>query len=151
MYKAIDIANWFIFYNEFKRNMMNEDTDYMSNLRLQKLVFYAQSAAMALKGKPLFEEKIEAWTHGPVIPEVYAELKKYKSSGISEYNEESIQKISKEDSKILEQVYEIFGEYSAWGLRNLTHSEEPWMSTPQGEVISLDKMAKTFKANYIED
>ena len=45
--------------------------DTISNMKLQKLVYYAQGFALAITGKPLFQEDIEAWEHGPVAPALY--------------------------------------------------------------------------------
>ncbi|OQY42717.1 MAG: hypothetical protein B6240_13665 [Desulfobacteraceae bacterium 4572_87] len=52
--------------------MLDEEAgDLISNLKLQKLVYYAQGFYLALYDEPLFNEPIEAWTHGPVIRELY--------------------------------------------------------------------------------
>lgn len=63
--------------------------------------------------------------------------------------------ISEEDVELLENVYQTFGTYSAWGLRNLTHGERPWIeATDNGRVmnreISRDSIRDYFKHNYIE-
>jgi len=57
-----DVARYFLTL------MSEENGDLISNLKLQKLVYYAQGSSLALWGNPLFSEKIEAWLHGPVIP-----------------------------------------------------------------------------------
>ena len=49
MYDVNKIADWFIWYNEYIRNFKDEDTDNISNMKLQKLLFYAQSAFLAYK------------------------------------------------------------------------------------------------------
>lgn len=150
MYDIKKIADWFIWYNEYVRELKNEDTDNISNLKLQKLLYYAQSAFLAIKGELLFNNDILAWQHGPVIKEIYERYRDNGSQGITEYNSESLNEISKEDNEILIEVYNLFGEYSAWGLRNLTHSESPWQTTKRNEVISTDKMLETFKQKYLE-
>ena len=150
MYDVNKIAEWFIWYNEYIRDFEDEDTDDISNMKSQKLLFYAQSAFLAIKGKPLFNNKILAWQHGPVIKEVYEKYKDKGNQGIIEYDENNLKDISKEDNDLLIDVYNLFGEYSAWGLRNLTHSENPWKSTKRNEVITTDKMAKEFKEKYLE-
>lgn len=66
MYKATEIANWFLSYNDYLREIEDEDTDYISNLKLQKLLYYAQGSFLSIYDKPLFEDPIEAWRHGPV-------------------------------------------------------------------------------------
>ena len=63
---------------------------------------------------------------------------------------DDIKDISKDDTNLLIDIYNLFAEYSAWGLRNLTHSETPWKSTKRNEVIKTDKMASTFKEKYLE-
>ena len=57
---------------------------------------------------------------------------------------------TQEENGILEDVYDEFGQYSAWKLRNMTHEETPWQSTPQNEVISQAAIADYFRANYVE-
>jgi prophage ps3 protein 01 len=150
MYDVNKIANWFIWYNEYIRDFENEDTDDITNMKLQKLLFYAQSAFLAIKGVPLFNNNILAWEHGPVIPEIYDKFKINGNKGITEYSENDLKDISKDDVNLLIDVYNLFGEYSAWGLRNLTHSENPWKSTERNDVITIDKMANTFKEKYLE-
>ena len=150
MYDVNKIANWFIWYNEYIRDFENEDTDDITNMKLQKLLFYAQSDFLAIKGVPLFNNNILAWEHGPVIPEIYDKFKINGNKGITEYNENDLKDISKDDVNLLIDVYNLFGEYSAWGLRNLTHSENPWKTTKRNDVIAIDKMANTFKEKYLE-
>lgn len=64
-YSALDIAEWFLYYN---RSIMEEyDAEYISNLKLQKLLYYAQGCYLALRDKSLFCDNILAWKHGPVV------------------------------------------------------------------------------------
>ena len=52
----------------------------ISNLKLQKLAYYSQGFFGAIYDKPLFNERVEAWTYGPVIPELYHEYKCHGSN-----------------------------------------------------------------------
>lgn len=54
------------------------DDDFITNLKLNKLLYYAQGAYLARTGRPLFNEQIEAWAYGPVVPSIY---RKYKVCG----------------------------------------------------------------------
>ena len=148
MYDVKDIANWFLIYNLFIET--DQGADGISNLKLQKLLYYAQSAFLALKNELLFSNEIVAWQHGPVIEEIYHKYKDFGSGDI-EVNIENGPQIDKETEKILMNVYDTFGEYSAWGLRNLTHSEKPWLETPLNKVISTETMKESFKENYVEN
>ncbi len=63
VYKAIDIANYII-------NKCTIDLKPVSNLQLQKILYYVQRESL-WRGKPAFNDIIEAWQFGPVVPEVY--------------------------------------------------------------------------------
>lgn len=45
----------------------------MTTMKLQKLVYYCQAWSLVWDGKPIFEEKIQAWASGPVVRELYNE------------------------------------------------------------------------------
>ena len=150
MNTAKQIAEWFLYYNAMKIEEFGEGVDQISNLKLQKLLYYAQGCYLALKDQPLFDEDFLAWIHGPVIQCIYDEYKQYGSCGIPKPdNYENI--LSNEVQEILVEVYDIFGKYSAWGLRNMTHQEDPWKNTPNMGVISKESIKKYFKEHYIEN
>lgn len=146
MYSALDVSKWFLYYNNI---FINEyDADLITNLKLQKLLYYAQGCYLAINDKPLFKESIEAWTHGPVVRDVYNHYKKNQSRGI-EYIGDYNGCINSDDEKILKEVYDIFAKYSAWGLRNMTHDERPWKETEKGKEIKQNLIKDYFKENYI--
>lgn len=62
---------------EFFIHLANNTGSYISNLKLQKLVYYAQAWYLGIYGTSLFEEDFEAWVHGPVIPALYREYKEF--------------------------------------------------------------------------
>lgn len=107
-------------------------------LKLVKLVYIALGWHIALTGKLLFEEPVEAWKHGPVVPSVYHEFKHFKSGPISEKSsnfdldsfEFTTPKIPSGDETtnlILSKVWAAYKRFSAWDLRNKTHeSGGPW-------------------------
>jgi uncharacterized phage-associated protein len=100
--------------------------DLISNLKLQKLVYYAQGFHLALFDKPLFEEKIEAWAHGPVIPALYREYKQFGSKAIPIPDDLDLSIYDQQTKDLLDEVYAVFGQFSAWKLRNMTHKEPTW-------------------------
>lgn len=142
MYSALDIAKWFLNINRAQMNF--EDSEYITNLKLQKLLYYAQGYYLARKNDPLFKEDFIAWEHGPVIRKVYDEYKKNGAKGI-EYNEDFNISIDKETEIILNEVYEKFGQFSAWKLRDMTHQEMPWKTTTRNDIISKEKIKEYFK------
>ena len=72
MNTARQVAHYFLSFTD------EEAVEFISNMKLQKLCYCAQGFHLALTGKPLFPESIEAWTHGPVIPALY---RSYKGCG----------------------------------------------------------------------
>ena len=121
-----------------------DEGDIISNLKLQKLLYYAQGFHLALYGDPLFPEKIVAWNLGPVVPEVYHEYKTYGSNHIPPPDDINFEIYSEEIRELLKDVYTIFGQFSAWRLRQMTHDEPPWRDTPSENVISLKRMKEYF-------
>ena len=115
----------------------------LTDLKLQKLLYYAQGIAIKYTGKPLFNENLVAWDLGPVVPKVYNKYKKYGKKPI----DEPIEKPNFENNDIeviLKDVYEDYGQFSASKLVKMTHDETPWKETPKNNVISIDKMRAFF-------
>ena len=142
---CFDVADYFL-------AQIDEDVgDLISNLKLQKLVYYAQGFHLAIFGWPLFDESLEAWTHGPVVPALYQKYKDYKSNSIARPEGIDFTKFDRDSRDLLDEVYSAFGQYSAWKLRNMTHQESPWRDAyrPDAAVpnntISHDSMIRFFK------
>lgn len=120
MLSCDDVAKYFLALNDESAG------DLISNLKLQKLAYYAQGFCLALYGRPLFSERIEAWQHGPVVPDLYHQYKGYGSNAIPAPEGLDYSTYSVEEQKLLDEVYEVYGQFSAWKLRNMTHDEAPW-------------------------
>ena len=136
-YKALDIANKIISKTDL------EHGDTISNLKLQKMLYYQQGFHLAYFGTPLFDEDIVAWQYGPVVPSVYKEYKSFESNSIST-SEEGIS-LSDDEEELFNNVYEEYNQFSAVSLMKMTHEESPWKTTEINSVISRDKMAAFFK------
>jgi uncharacterized phage-associated protein len=120
MYRALQIAKYFI-------ALCNADEgDLLSNLKLQKLLYYGQGFHLAINGKRLFRENVEAWTYGPVVPPVYHEYKSYDNGVLPPPTDFNPDEIDEEARGILNEVFQVYGQYSAWKLANMTHEEPPW-------------------------
>lgn len=139
-YKVIDIANKIL-----AKASNSEVDELICNLKLQKMLYYMQGFHLAYFDNPLFEEDIEAWMYGPVVPAVYDTFKSNGNKGIS-FDGAPIE-LTSEEEILFNEVYRVYGAYSAVGLMNLTHSEMPWKSTTTGvgNVIDKDLMRKFFK------
>lgn len=123
-----------------------ESEDLISNMKLQKLLYYMQGFYLAYFDRPLFKENIESWMYGPVVPSVYKEFKSFGNNGI-EFKGDVISLQSAIEENLFNEVFRIYSKYSASGLMEMTHSETPWKSTKAGvgNVISLELMKQFFK------
>lgn len=139
-YPVLAVANKILAYGASATN-----GELVSNLKLQKLLYYVQGFHLAVFGEPLFEEEIEAWMYGPVVPSVYAHYQEYGNKGIEPESE--VLELSSEEEALFAEVLRVYGDYSAIGLMNLTHNEYPWKSTPEGRghVIDKEKLRTFFK------
>ncbi len=145
MYKAIDIAKKLLLTAK-RDSVIEGQGELMSNMKLQKMLYYEQGFHLAVFGTPLFEEEIEAWMYGPVVPAVYEVYKDYGYNGIDPGKVEEIS-LSDREQALFDEVYKVYGAFSAIGLMNMTHRESPWANTPAGvgSVISRDKMVEFFR------
>jgi uncharacterized phage-associated protein len=123
--------------------------DTISNLKLQKLLYYQQGFHLATFDTPLFEEDIEAWMYGPVIPCIYNEYKHF-GQGAIEIDErfDVPDTLTDAQKDLIIEVYEVYGQYAAFRLMEFTHQEEPWKHVPHGpgNIISKESMRRFFKS-----
>ena len=145
---ASQVAEWFLAYNRIAED--EKGAEHISNLKLQKLLYYAQGTFLPLTDAPLFDDEIVAWLHGPVVESVYYQYKNYGSQGISFDDDFDFSEFTPQENELLTEVYDVFGQYSAWKLRNMTHQETPWRTTKQNSVIQQQKIKEYFKKEYIE-
>lgn len=139
------VADYFIW-------LANSTGSYVSNLKLQKLVYYAQAWHLALKGSPLFNEDFEAWIHGPVIPSLYHEYKDFGWHPIDRYihDEELFEGLG----DVIEFLNEVADEYfsvDAYDLERMTHLETPWLRARAGlspDALSNAVIEKAWMKEY---
>ena len=124
-----------------------EDTGF-SNLKLQKLLYYAQGFHLAVFEDSLFDNEIYAWQHGPVCPDIY-HIYKPNGSNVIEYENEGIDfnaLFNDAQIELLDEIYDVFGQYSAWKLRNMTHEEPTWINNEaEALLITNNEMKEYFK------
>ena len=128
-----EIAKYFLIRAE-------KDGELITPLKMQKLVYFAYVFYLVSKrgAEKLFEEKIEAWPAGPVIPSLYKKLKKYGSAPINvkSFVDISEKKIfEKNDQRIiniLDKAYETCQKYTAFELVVLSHREKGWLEARKG-------------------
>ena len=142
MSNVINISNYIIKYcmeKEYK----------ITNLRLQKILYYVQGYFFKAYDQPAFLEEIVAWPYGPVVPEAYYNFCSFGRDDLCLYEniEYDFSSISKEEKKYINTIVDICSSISVTELVNKTHSEEPWKTTQERTIIDFEKIAGFFQFN----
>ena len=95
-----------------------------TTLKLQKLVYYAQAWSLVWDEKPLFDEKIEAWVNGPVVPELFESHR--GTFSVSEIPQGIPDNLTDDQKATVNMVLKHYGDKPAYWLVRLSHSEPPW-------------------------
>jgi uncharacterized phage-associated protein len=147
MYSSLQIAEYFI-----RKGI--KDKRPMSLLKVMKMVYIAHGYFLATKGRPLIEEKIEAWKYGPVIPAIYGYYKSFKREPINKETYPGVGLLYYNEgrtTRFLDKVYDRYISFSASQLVRLTH--EP--GTPWSKTYSIGESGKVIPnsliAQYYED
>ena len=152
MYSALDVARYVV-------NYANAHGMIVSNLKLQKILYFIQLKFLLNNpARPCFDEDIEAWTFGPVVPVVYREFKRYGSLGIPEVKKYFDQskglwnmeiknystKLTPDDQEVVNEVVNLCDKYSASDLVTITHKQSPlieaYKKRKRNAVISIESM-----------
>lgn len=124
--KAITAANYMLY-------IMSDVFDDLTNMKINKLLYFAQGHYLRKYGTPLFADGIEAWEHGPVVPEVYCAYKEYGDRPIKSYSADMISEVTPNAEEIMYGVARKYGRYTASALRNMTHVVgSPWSQVYRG-------------------
>lgn len=147
MVSAISVANEFI-------RLGKEENNFFTPMQLLKLVYIAHGWMLGFFGKPLINEDVEAWKYGPVIPELYQEVKNYGRekvrNEISSWPIPSRQSLNEEEKSVIHFVYKKYGNLDGIRLSMITHQKDtPWSDIFShegwGDVIPNDLIRNHYK------
>jgi uncharacterized phage-associated protein len=156
-FSAAAVANEFL-------HLAHRDGKRISPLKMQKLVYFAHGWYLAITGRPLLAEPIQAWKYGPVIPSLYREFKEFGDSPIqfpalafrqgkgmttARLDDEGDPQEVELPRRVIQRVWQQYGKFSASQLSSFTHNEgSPWDTTPDkdelGTVIPDEKIRDYF-------
>lgn len=128
----MDVARYLI-------HLLGQDPepDFMSPLRLQKLMYYVQGWSLAHRKTPMFSEPIEAWQHGPVVPAVWQYFRQYEGQPIPPGEAQGIERrLATNDRSFIDSVWAHYKQFSPSELRRKTHQESPWCEARVGAETS---------------
>lgn len=145
MIKAIDIANFYV-------DLANSKDDYETNLKLNKLLYFAQGVSLARTGKPLFDEDIEAWQFGPVVPSVYHAFKVCGNKPIiNPSNDYDLSELDEEQLQVIFDVARTYGRFTGSALVDFTHADgTPWKDVYVNGVHNIVIPKKTIKDHFLK-
>jgi len=110
------------------------DQEPMTHMRLQKLLYYVQGWSLARRGEKAFDDRLEAWEHGPVVPVVYRQLKGSKKNPLTVAQLEEGQ-IDSDLKTFIASVWSDYRSHSAIRLRQMTHAESPWKNAWEKRLL----------------
>lgn len=134
------------------RHIMEQKGE-MTVMKLHKLLYYCQAWSLVWDGVPLFEQRIEAWASGPVIPDLY-KLHKGQfvvSADTSWLNQVVGVELTGDQTETIDAILEAYGDKDSAELSWLTHHEEPWSGTREGVPLgerSNREISHESMANY---
>lgn len=138
---AISVANWFV------NNLCDRESgSVVTHLQVQKMLYFAQAWHMMVLDTPLFEEDMEAWPHGPVVPSVWQKFKQYGWDPIQPGGDST--GISKESENVLIQVLDAYGAFGAKRLEAMAHAERPWIDA-RGNLAPEERCNAIIEKNAI--
>ena len=120
----------------------------VSNLKLQKLLYFVQAEFLVTIGKPCFQEKIVAWDFGPVVPKVYREFGVYGSAHIP-VSAVTNPVLSKETKELIDGIVFTCLPFSSPQLVEITQHQNPWIcayAKGYGTEITNESILSFFEA-----
>lgn len=146
MYSALDVAKYIIDYEASQGRTV-------SNLRLQKLLYFVQIAFLATKDSQCFNDDLEAWDYGPVVPEVYRKYKIFGSTMIptAVSNRDQINTvIGNNDQQIINSMLDLLQKCTTRELVEISHAQDPWKNIyvpGANNVITKEAMREYVRRN----
>jgi len=130
----LDIVKYILFRYAY-------DGDLVTNLKMQKVLYFVYAWCFTLLKQECFEEKFQAWPNGPVLPSLYTKLKIFGGSPIDFNFSQITNEKNLADLKntlgeklvhLVDKVYEKYACKSAFEMVNITHSDPSWLNARKG-------------------
>jgi uncharacterized phage-associated protein len=136
-----------------KLSLSGDEKDPLTNLRLQKLLYYAQAWSLVVRESELFSDDLQAWRWGPVVLAVHRKLP--DGQGANQINPDTFDdapNLQGDEAEFVKCVWEAYNQFSALQLSRMTHEELPWrkawgdrpIDASGKDPISLDDLEEFF-------
>lgn len=126
-YSVNDISKYVIFYS-------NEKNYGITNLRLQKILYFVQMYFLKVQGERCFHAHLEAWDIGPVVPKVFHKYLRFGAGQIPDYRDPHIIFHSQVDRQVVEEVVDLLSYYLTSQLVDLSMNQSPYLRARGGHI-----------------
>lgn len=96
-------------------------------LKIHKLLYYCQGWHLVWTGLPMFAERTEAWTNGPVVADLWHDEDKGRARPRAQQPRD-------EEAAVIGYVVGRYGRCTGLELIRKTHLEDPWRNVSESEV-----------------
>lgn len=137
-YSALDVAKYVINYEI-------DQGRKVTNLRLQKLLYFVQAKVLMETENPCFDDVMEAWEYGPVVPAVYHAYAEYRNFSIQK--QETVIDIAQDIKNFINDILNYFANTETFELVQITHCQKPWIEARakgNRQPISIDTIREYF-------
>lgn len=115
-------------------NVAAANGEGLTPMQVLKLVYIAHGWSLALYGRPLIDQEVEAWQYGPVIPDLYRAMRNFRNERVHGPLDLGwgghAQDLSDDETKLVDQVYGLYGHMGGIALSRITHAPgTPWAQT----------------------
>ena len=129
-----------------------QETGPIEQMKLLKLVYYAQAWSLVWCGSPLFSDRIEAWKHGPVVPRVRDAYERGRGTvplGLHDLRGASTERVCHEQRRCISIVAKMYSWMTSSALREKTHEEDPWIIA-RGDLKDDEPSDAEIRREWIE-
>jgi uncharacterized phage-associated protein len=134
-----------------------DEGKFVTQMKLQKLVYFAHGYHLVKYGKPLLNERFEAWKYGPVVPEIYHDFKLYGSKLITDTNDyepsfdDNRPSLNEEAYDAINYTWDVLKDFNAMSLSYWTHEAgSPWSKTYVPDQRSTPISNEAIKTYFAE-
>jgi len=123
----------------------------LTPMQLMKLTYIAHGWSLAVTGRDLFEDRIEAWKCGPVIPTLYQATKHFGRYAIpiAMVGDPAERLLEEPDAALVADVYQKYGHLSGIQLSDLTHRHgSPWQKVYSDGVFNIEIKDDIIRQHY---
>ncbi len=152
MFNVFDISKYIVLWY-----IKNGEASKITNLRLQKLLYYVQGFSMEFLGIPAFKEEINAWKHGTVVEEVYHFIKNKnythkKPLDIVIFKDFTMDNLSPEIKDLIESICDVTRNMTTWELVDKNH-DDFWQEKLESnnKIMPKDEIKNHFHKIVMDD